>query len=171
MDEDLAPRDRRRERVHLPQMDRCRTPVFPEARVRKAERDREAQKPSPFGPRNDCELPRRHLRSSEIEHPRDPAVTKGMDLIRIGHVALRGIYLGPYSTRTFPASGQRCSTFCPGHDGHARRYPPVATPSLGYGTGSALDRTPKGWGGGGTPKGEFGQGRGPPPPGGGPAGS
>src|SRR5439155_26993201 len=114
MDKDLAPRDRRRERVHLPQMDRCRTPVFPEARVRKAERDREAQKPSPFGPRNDCELPRRHLRSSEIEDPGDPAVTKGMNHIRIGHVALRGIYLGPYSTRTFPASGQRCSTFCPG---------------------------------------------------------
>src|SRR5438132_14290441 len=33
-----------------------------------------------------------------------------------------------------------------GHDGHARRYPPVATPSLGYGTGSALDRTPTGLG-------------------------
>src|SRR2546426_12788484 len=83
MDEDLAPGDRRRERVHLPQMDRCRAPVFMEARVRKAERDREAQKPSPFGPRNDGELPRRHLRSSEIEHPGDPAIAQRMYLIRI----------------------------------------------------------------------------------------
>src|SRR6266566_6974493 len=147
MDEDLAPRDRRRERVHLPQMDRCRTPVFPEARVRKAERDREAQKPSPFGPRNDCELPRRHLRSSEIEHPRDPAVTKGMDLIRIGHVALRGIYLGPYSTPDIPGKRATLFNLLPGDMTDARggirrsRHPR---------SGTALDRLstgrPRAWG-------------------------
>src|SRR2546428_5083832 len=112
MDEELAPWDRRRERAHLPQMDRCRTPVFTVARVRKAERDCEAQKPSPFGPRNDGELPRRHLRASEVEHPRDPAVAQGMDLIRIAYVAHRVLRLGPYSTQAFQASGQRCSTFC-----------------------------------------------------------
>src|SRR5437899_8310432 len=104
-------------------MDRCRTPVFTVARVRKAERDCEAQKPSPFGPRNDGELPRRHLRASEIEHPRDPAIPQGMYLIRIGHVNTADP-LEPYSTRAFPASGRRCSTFCPGGAGHARRAPP-----------------------------------------------
>src|SRR3989442_12973565 len=127
MDEDLAPRDRGRERSYLPQMDRCRTPVFTEARVRKAERDREAQKPSPFGPRNDRELPRRHLRASEGEHPRDPAVAQGMDLIRIGYVAHCGLRLGPYSTQAFPASGQRCSTFCRDLTDGARRSPAVTT--------------------------------------------
>src|SRR2546428_10317401 len=94
MDEELAPWDRRRERAHLPEMARCRTPVFTVARVRKAERDCEAQKPSPFGPRNDGELPRRHLRASEVEHPRDPAVAQGKDLIRIGYVAHRVLRLG-----------------------------------------------------------------------------
>src|SRR3989449_7258451 len=102
-------------------MDRCRTPVFTEARVRKAEGECEAHKPSPFGPRNDGELPRRHLRAAEVEHPRDPAVAQGMDLIRIGYVAHRGLRLGPYSTQAFPASGQRCSTFCRDLTDDARR--------------------------------------------------
>src|SRR3989442_2133879 len=92
-------------------MDRCRAPVFTEARVRKAERDCEAQKPSPFGPRNDGELPRRHLRASEVEHPRDPAVAQGMDLVRIAYVAHRQIRLGPYTTHAFPPSRQRSSHF------------------------------------------------------------
>src|SRR2546426_10262560 len=46
-----------------------------------------------------------------------------MYLIRIGHVNTADP-LGPYSTRAFPASGRRCSTFCPGGAGHARRAPP-----------------------------------------------
>src|SRR5437879_12693776 len=108
MDEDLAPGDRRRERVHLPQVDCGSALVFTEARVRKAECDREAQKPSPLGPRNDGELPRRHLRASEIEHPRDPAIPQGMYLIRIGHVNTADT-LGRYSTREFPERG-RCSS-------------------------------------------------------------
>src|SRR2546422_8523058 len=102
-------------------MDRCRTPVFTEARVRKAEGECEAHKPSPFGPRNDGELPGRPPRAAEVEHPRDPAVAQGMDLIRIGYVAHRGLRLGPYSTQAFPASGQRCSTFCRDLTDGARR--------------------------------------------------
>src|SRR5438876_12378991 len=92
-------------------MDRGCTPVFTEARVRKAERDCEAEKPSPFGPQNDGELPRRHLRSSEVEHPRDAAVAQGMDLIRIGHVAHRGLHW-PLLDPDIPGKGTPLFNLC-----------------------------------------------------------
>src|SRR3989442_6633948 len=44
-----------------------------------------------------------------------------MYLIRIGHLAHRGIRLRRYSTRAVPASGQRCSTFCRDLTDGARR--------------------------------------------------
>src|SRR3989442_1945088 len=112
MDEDLAPRDRRGQGVHLPEMDCRRTPILAEFRVHRSEGNREAQKHSSFGPRDDGELPRRHLRAPEVEHPGDPAVAQGMDLIRIGFVAHRWLRLSSYSTQASQTSQQRCKTFC-----------------------------------------------------------
>src|SRR5713226_6921482 len=48
VDEDLPPRDRPRKGVHLPEVDRRCTSVFAEIRVRRTERDGEAQELAPF---------------------------------------------------------------------------------------------------------------------------